>query len=289
MTWQVLISLYMVLGTAAYLLRRSLATKPISEHNKLINGFFFLCVLYPLGLIVAALSSPDLSIGWLNLVFLLVGSGVFPLIMVMAFRASKDIDAGLYTILNNLTPIIIIVAASVLLHETLSGRQMIGAAVIISSAFLATLPRLNHSYKNPSTGLLFALASVSLLGLAIVYERWMLSRIDYGAYLVFAWGSQAIWMTAIAWPERKYIHLLRAKGNFKKVLGYGLTNAFKGLAFVGALKVSGNAALVGASSSFMAVLVVISAYFVLKEKEHLWLKVASAFVGASGLIILNTA
>ncbi len=287
MTWQILISIYLVLGTAAYLLRRSLA-KRISEHNKLINGFFFLCVLYPLGLIVAAFSSPDLSVGWLNMFFLLAGSGVFPLIMVMAFRASKDVDAGLYTILNNLTPIITIVAASLLIHETLNGRQMVGAAVIISSAFLATLPKLNHHRKNPSSGLLFALASVSLLGLAIVYERWMLTRIDYGAYLVLGWGSQTMWMVIMAWPERKYIHLLRTKENRNKVIGYGITNAFKGLTFVSALKVSGNASLVGASSSFMAVLVVISAYFILKENEHLWLKVSAAIVGSSGLIILNT-
>lgn len=277
----------MVLGTAAYLLRRSLA-KRISEHNKLINGFFFLCVLYPLGLIVAAFTSPNLNVGWLNLFFLLVGSGMFPLIMVMAFRASKDIDAGLYTILNNITPIITIVAASLLIHETLNGRQMVGAAVIISSAFLATLPRLNHHRKNSSTGLLFALASVSLLGLAIVYERWMLTRVDYGAYLILGWGAQTLWMVAMAWPERQYIHLLKTKDNLNKVLGYGLTNAFKGLAFVSALRVSGNASLVGAFSSFMAVLVVISAYFVLKENEYLGIKAASAVVGAGGLIILNT-
>jgi drug/metabolite transporter (DMT)-like permease len=288
MSWQLLISAYLLLGTAAYLLRRSLAQR-LFEHNKLINGFFFLCVLYPLGLIVACFSSPDLKIGWLNLFFLLAGSVIFPLIVVMAFRANKDIDAGLYTILNNVTPIITILAATILLNETLNGRQMLGAAVIISSAFLATLPKLNHHRKNSSAGLLFALASVSLLGLAIVYERWMLTRIDYGAYLGFGGGAQTLWMTIIAWPERKYVSLLKTKGNSRKILAYGVTNAFKGLTFVSALKLSGNASLVGASSSFMAVLVVLSAYFVLKENEHLWLKIASAVIGAGGLIILNTA
>lgn len=288
MTWQLLISLYLVLGTAAYLLRRSLAQR-LTEHNKLINGFFFLCVLYPLGLIVAAFSSPDLNVGWLNVFLLLIGSGLFPIIMVMAFRASRNVDAGLYTILNNITPIVTIIAASLLLNETLNNRQMLGATIIISSAFLATLPKLNHHRKNSSGGLMFALGSVTLLGLAIVYERWMLTRVDYGAYLVLGWGSQTLWMVVMAWPERKYIKLLSKNENLQKILGYGLTNAFKGLAFVSALKVSGNASLVGASSSFMAVLVVISAYFVLRENEHLWLKVTSAVIGSGGLVILNTA
>ncbi len=288
MTWQLLITGYLILGTAAYLLRRKLATT-LKQHNRLINGFFFIVVLYPLGLIVASFSNPNLSIGWQNLLILLIGSGVFPLINLLAFRASKDVDAGLYTILNNLTPIITIVAASILLNETLNSQQQLGAVIIITSTFLATLPRLRHRSTSSSSGLAFALVSVSLLGLAIVFERWMLTRIDFGAYLVFGWGAQTLWMTIAAWPERRNIKILKDKSTFWPILGYGITNAFKGLCFVGALKLSGNASLVGASASFMAVLVVLSAYFVLKEKEWLWFKIGAAVLGTVGLIILNVA
>lgn len=288
MTWQLLITGYLILGTASYLLRRKLATT-LKQHNRLINGFFFIVVLYPLGLIVASLSNPNLSIGWQNLLILLIGSGVFPLINLLSFRASKDVDAGLYTILNNLTPIITILAASILLNETLNSQQQLGAAIIISSTFLATVPRLRHRSTSGSSGLAFALLSVSLLGLAIVFERWMLTRIDFGAYLVFGWGAQTLWMTITAWPERRNIKILKDRSNFWPVLGYGLTNAFKGLCFVGALKLSANVSLVGASASFMAVLVVLSAYFVLKEKEWLWFKIGAAVLGTVGLIILNVA
>ena len=261
----------------------------LTKHNRLVNGFFFIAVLYPLGLIVASFSSPNLSIGWLNVVFLAAGSGIFPLINLLAFRANKDVDAGLYTILNNLTPIITIVAASLLLQERLNDQQLLGAAIIITSTFLATLPRLQKRSASSSTGMLFALASVSLLGLAIVYERWMLTRIDFGAYLVFGWGAQTLWMSVLAWPERKNIKILREKKNFLPILSYGVTNAFKGLCFVAALKLSGNASVVGAFASFMAVMVVLSAYFILNEKEGLLFKIGAALIGTFGLIILNTA
>jgi drug/metabolite transporter (DMT)-like permease len=217
----------------------------------------------------------------------LVGSGVFPLINLLAFKASKDVDAGLYTILNNLTPIVTIIAATTLLNESLNNQQLLGATIIISSTILATVPRLRHRVTSSSKGLVYALMSVSLLGMAIVYERWMLTRMDFGAYLVFGWGAQTLWMTILAWPERKHIGFFRKKKNFWSAFAYGATNALKGLSFVAALKLSNNASVVGASASFMAILVVMAAYIVLKEKEWLWFKIAAAVLGASGLIILS--
>ncbi len=287
MSWQILLSGYLILGTAAYLIRRRLA-QTFAEHNRLVNGFFFIAVLYPIGLIVAAINQPSLHIGWLNFCLLIGGSFVWPVINLLAYRSNKDVDAGLYTILNNLTPIVTIITAWWLLNEKLTDRQLLGATVILVSTFLATLPRLRHRSTSKSAGLIFALASVTLLGLAIVYERYMLTRMDFGAYLVYGWGAQTFWMALLAWPERKNIHLLKNKKIALPIIGYGLTNALKGLCFVSALRLSGNASLVSAFSSFMAVLVVLAAYYVLKEKEWLWFKVAAAFIGAAGLIILNT-
>lgn len=286
MTWQILATGYLVLGTSAYLLRRNLA-QTLTEHNRLINGFFFLVTLYPLGLIIASFTSPNLAIGWYNLIFVLIGSMSFPLINVLAFKANEHVDAGLYTILNNITPIVTIVTASILLQESLNNQQLLGAIIIIASAFLVTLPRLHRNFKSDSRGIVLALASVTILGLAIVFERWMLTRIDFGAYLVYGWGAQTLWMTIYAWPDRKYIPLLRNPKMFWPILAYGLANAFKGICFVGALKLSGNASLVSAFASFMAVTVVISAYFVLKEREALWLKIGAAGLGTIGLLILN--
>ena len=288
MTWQILMTSYLILGTAAFLLRRHLATT-LEEHNRLINGFFFLVILYPLGLIVALSGNSNFSISWQNLLILLIGSGVFPLINLLAFRASKDVDAGLYTILNNLTPIITIVTASILLNETLNNQQQLGAIIVIASTFFIALPRLRRHSNSSSNGLMFAVISVSLLGLAIVYERWMLTRIDFETYLVCGWGAQTLWLAIVAWPERHNLKILKDRSKLVPILWYGITNAFKGLCFVGALKLSGNASLVGATTSFMAVLVVMSAYFVLKEKEWLWFKIGAATMGSVGLIILSLA
>lgn len=287
MTWQLLLTGYLFLGTAAYLIRRKLA-QLIPEHNRFVNWFFFLGVLYPVGLIVALVAHPNLHIGWANGLILLIGELVFPLINILAYRASKDLDAGFYTILNNLTPIITITSAWLLLNEGLNSRQLLGATVIIMSTFLVSLPNLLKRSRSKSLGFAFGLASVSLLGLAITFERYMLTRVDFGAYLVYGWGAQTLWMTILAWRERRHISLLKQKKIAIPIVGYGITNTFKGLCFVAALRLSGNASIVSAFSSFMAVLVVLAAYFALKEKEWLIFKVSAALIGSVGLIILNS-
>lgn len=73
MTWQLLLTVYLLLNTASYLLQRKLG-QTLAEHKRLVSGFFFLVIHYPMGLLVAAYGSPNLSIGWLNILLLLVGS-----------------------------------------------------------------------------------------------------------------------------------------------------------------------------------------------------------------------
>jgi len=285
MAWQVLLIVYLAFSTAVYLLRRRLA-QLIPEHNRFVNWFMFLWVLYPVGLITALFIRPDLAIGWANLALLLVGELIFPSVNVLAYRASKEIDAGLYTILTNLAPIITVTSAWLLLHEGLTGRQLMGAGVILFSAVLASSPNFFKRHRANLTGLAFALMSVLLLGLGITYERFMLTRMEFGAYLVFGWGSQALWMTILGWRERKNIDLLRRPVVAKLIIAYGLAFSLTGLCFVGALNLSGNASLVAAVRSFLAVLVVLASYFVLKERGWLLLKITAAVLGAAGLILV---
>jgi drug/metabolite transporter (DMT)-like permease len=286
MSWQFLIAIYLVLSTATYILQRKLGTS-LPSHKRLVSGFFFLIVHYPMGLLVAVFSSSNLAIGWLNAFFLLIGSWVFPVINIVTLRANRDIDAGLFAVLSNLTPIVTICAASMLLKEDLSSTQLVGATIILSSAFLVTLPGLRFRGRNIANGLMFAVMAITLSGLATVYERWMLTRIDFGAYLVLGWGAQSLWMAAATWPQRKQLKILKNKKHFPAILMYALAASIKGIVFIGALKITTNVSLLSAVTGFLAVMVVIAAYFSLKEKRWLWYKVGAATVGAAGLIVLN--
>jgi uncharacterized membrane protein len=116
----------------------------------------------------------------------------------------------------------------------------------------------------------------------------MLTRIDFGAYLILGWGAQTLWMTVVSWPQRKQLKALRNKKNFPALLSYALAASVKGIVFIGALRLTTNVSLLSAITSFLAVMVVITAYFALKEKRWLWYKIGAAIIGAAGLVILSS-
>ena len=286
MTWQLLLICYLMLGTASYLWRRQLA-KTFARANRLVNAFFFVVVLYPIGLVVAALTTPDLSIGWASFWMLLIGSVVFPFSNLLAYRANRDMDAGLFTIISDLIPVVSITAGWLLLKEGLTGQQLIGAGIILVAALLVTLPQLKHHMRNNPRALACAIAAVILVGLGFVFERYMLTRMDFGAYIMFGWGLQMVWGVLFALPERKSYKMLFDPNIRSKLWAYSLSCTFRGLCIVGALYLSGNVSVVMASASFLTVLVVVAAYFILKEKEWLWLKLGAATLGVIGLVLIN--
>lgn len=286
MTWQLLLVGYLVLGTASYLWRRQLA-RTFARANRLVNAFFFVAVLYPIGLFVAILTTPDLSIGWASFWLLLFGGALFPFVNLLIYRANRDMDAGLFTIISDLIPVVSITAGWLLLNEGLSGQQLIGAAIILLAALLVTLPQLKHHMRNNRVAMICALSAVTLLGLGFVFERYMLTRMDFGAYIVFGWGFQMLWGVVFAWRERKSYKILFDPKIRGKLWAFSLSSTFRGLCIVGALYLSGNVSVVMASASFLTVLVVVAAYFILKEKEWLWLKLGAATLGVIGLLLIN--
>ncbi len=286
LSWQLLITLFLFLSTASVLLRRYLATT-LAAHNQIINAVFYVGILYPLALLVTALSPAPIHISGLNLLLLFIGEWLFPFSLVLSFRASRQIDAGSYTIIGNLTPIVTIITAWTLLNEGLSGYKFIGAVIIILSAFIVTLPKLRAHKIDKNSGLMLALVASILLGLAITFERFMLTRMNLESYLVFGWGFQTLWMVLIAWPKRRELSILRDRKKLYYIVGYGLSFALGGLCFVSALKLSGNVSVISSIISFRTVLVVLAALIFLREKEWLWLKIGAALVGTAGLIILS--
>lgn len=286
MTWQLLLIGYLVLGTASYLWRRQLA-KTFTKANSLVNAFFFVVVLYPIGLFVASFLSPNLAIGWTSVGLLVVFGAIFPFCNLLVYRANRDLDAGIFTIISDLIPVVSVTAGWILLHETLTGQQLIGAAIILVAALLVTLPQLRHNMVHNKHALICAIVAVVLIGIGFVFERYLMTRMDFGAYLIFGWGSQVIWGVLFALPEYKQYRLLFDPKIRTKLLGFSISSALRGLCIGGALFLSGNVSVVMSSASFLTVLVVAAAYFILKEKDWMWLKLGAATLGFVGLLLIN--
>ena len=288
MTWQLLLTVYLLLTTVTYLIQRQLG-QTIPQYNRLVNGFFFLCIHYPLGLITALIIGFKVDIGWFNALTLLAIGAAFPLTDMLAFRASKDVDAGLFGILTNLSPVITISLAALLIAERLSPQQFAGAVIIIFSALLVSITAYNRSSKNTRVGIIIALLSVTLLGVDTVYESWILKRIGMGSVLVYGLGLQTFWMAIFAFPQRRHAGKVINRKYGPKVLALALSKSVKGIAFIGALYLSKSAAIVSAFTGFLPIMIVVAGFIFLHEKQYLKLKIAAASTGLVGLIVLSLA
>lgn len=286
--WQSLLILYFVFGATSYLLRRILAQR-LGSYNKLINAVFFAFFLLPGIFIIAPFFPHNLDIGGLNILLLLLGSLIFPLGNIIAFEANKRVEVGIFTIINSVSPVFTITLATLLLQESLSTLQLWGAGLLILSGSLAAFSQLQKAGKTSLHALSLCLLSAILIGVAIVYERFMLTRIDFGAYLVYGWGSQIVWAVILARRELSKLPELFSKklGARRILLVWGAASLLKSLSFILALKI-GTASLVGTASNFLSAVVVVSAYIFLKERKQLAYKIVAVTIGICGLLLIAT-
>lgn len=285
--WQSLLILYFVFGTTSTLLKRVLAQQ-LGDHNRLINSIFFLFFLLPAAIILSFFFPHNLNVGLLNLFLLLGGSIIWPISSIIAFRALKEVDASIFTIINNLSPVFTLAIALPFLHESLKSPQLFGIGLLILSGLIAASSQLNNHKRVSMNGIFICLLCAAVLGIAVTYERFMLSRIDFGAYLIYGWGSQIIWSAILAGRELKKLPKLLNKEAKKRqtLIVWGAASVLSSVAFISSLKLSGSASIISAASDFMSVAIVIAAYFFLKERQHIVHKWLSAALGIAGLLLI---
>ncbi len=281
-----LIILYFFFGAASYLLRRVLAQE-FSGHIRLMNSVFFICFLLPVGFVYALFVPHDLNIGWINLAILLGGSLIWPVVNLVAFYANKHTDVGIFTVINNISPVFTVTVALLLLNENLSLVQFAGVVLLIFSGIIATLAQLKGVGRAGLLGVGLSLLAAMLLGLAIAYERFMLNRIDFGSYIIYGWGSQVLWAATMSAKELHKIPSLFTRGTKTRELlfAWGTTSSLKSAAFLSALKL-GTASLVSSAANFLSVVVVIAAYIFLKEHDHTVYKILATAAGITGLFLI---
>lgn len=130
--------------------------------------------------------------GWMNVAFLIVGSLIWSVMNLVAFHANKHSDIGVFTVINNISPVFTISIAVAFLGESLSMTQYVGIVLLIFSWILATSTQIKQNKHSELLGVGLSLLAATLLGIAVAYERFMLTRIDFGAYIIYGWGSQIL-------------------------------------------------------------------------------------------------
>jgi drug/metabolite transporter (DMT)-like permease len=173
MAWIFYASGSIVLFTILFLLQRIIAVD--SRHQRAMAVIFnfiagvFAVIIF---LVTGAFRHFQFSrqpVAWVSL---LVASLAYALFERYRFKVAKVLDASLYTIIGNISVLVAFIGALLLYSEPLTTNKLIGAILIISSLFLASLNKSSGSQKSLKLhSLLLGVAVFSFLGIG-----WMLDK-----------------------------------------------------------------------------------------------------------------
>lgn len=289
--WLIALGINLILFVASTLLRRRYAqshTVPPSVSVALP----YLVGVMPLSVIAGLLFPHDISWSAWTVWLLLSASFLVAMFIWLSFMAIKHLPAALNQTIFQVRVLITILLGWLFLGEKLSSLQMAGALLILASGILAVWApaRAHRNGTSPHThlvkGVLLTLASAAFLGVGVVVEKAALQYMDIGAFFIYGFGLQTVWLTLLATQEyiRKDPPHISAKLMRESAL-LGTVVAGIGISYFIALSQANNVSLIASLTAFVLPLTAVAAHFILKERDDsklLWTAIA---LGVTGVII----
>jgi drug/metabolite transporter (DMT)-like permease len=292
MSWQALIILQTLLISIS-----TLAIRALTRQKKLVASIPALnavqsCIFYLGALCLLPLLEPVELSKIFNYWEWFVAGGILQAIgNLYFFKLLSHLDAGFSTILITSTTLFTIFFASIILHEELTLQQTIGGTVLFAGIFYGMIVARQHHKRIKNTaswrlGLLFGIFACSMLGLAMVNEKFLLGHVGRATYVVYGTGAQALASLAVALIIAPHGFRGLGKGSIIRLnLLSGLSRSIAGVLLLTALFKSNNVALVSVVTNFKLIVVILLAALFLKEHKHLPQKLLAALIAIIGLSI----
>ncbi len=285
MTWQLAILIHQILETIFALVYRDYAKKHPKDHF-VTNAVMYLATVVPFGIVWSitqggfSLDFP-VSIWW----FFGLAGLLFALGNIAAFKANTKVEASQFAIITRFRVVVIVAASWVLLGDTLTPLQFLGACIVFGSSLSAVL--LTRQKKRKSkVGIYTLIAVLSAVFMGLASEKYILSSVNLATYVVIGWGLQAFFMTLLANRQLTRVPALIKDGSIKTILLLGGLRTVAGFCFINALQLSDNASLIGSIAALQVILVVIGGYIFLNEKKYGVQKFVAASAAFMGVLLL---
>jgi len=284
MSWQILIGISVILYSVSVLLQRILLKNNKSEPIS-FSIFFQIGVALVIGIIVLIIQgripiSNIANISWSVLVMTIL----YALSNIFIFKSLKVTEASRFTIIFSSKTLFAIIGSSLIFKEGLTPIQWVGAVLIIVGVVAVSSSKLNLKFNK---GDMFALAAAFLFGLANTNDRFLVKFFDPYSYVVLGFLLPGV-LIAIFYPKK----IVNMKEYIKKTfifkmlllcLLYGLS----AVAFFAALSISPNSSQIFTINAFGAIITVVLAIIILKERDYLARKIIGAIISLAGLLLVN--
>ncbi len=200
------------------------------------------------------------------------------------FKALKQTDASKYVVIFQAHMIIPVIFAIVILGESFSIWQGIGALLILAGATIVTDGKINFKREK---GEVYSVITTILFGLAIANDFFILKTVDPYTFTVVSLLAPAILLSAIyptSFKNTKYI--LKSKDVLKQIIAGALFGLMVLTAYI-AYKVGNNAAIISPLSQTSTILTIILGVIFLGERENLPKKLLGGILSILGVIIVT--
>ncbi len=280
--WLILSLASVVIFTAVDLLMRVLAVK--SEQPRTFSFIFNSWgALFAILLFIGELPSLSLptSLPTSHLLLILIAIISYGLYERTHFSARKHIDASTITILFRLAPVVAFTGSLVFFGEHISGQQLLGAALLLSSTALVI-------HKNPHLRLhrplLIALFSAFALGIGWMLDKPGSQGIPASLYSFIMWVGP---LAMIALPSLSLTQLRReARIGGWKVALLAFLNVFGYFIYLKALTLESATKIIPITSS-SSTLTVVAGIIILKENTNVTRKIIAGVLMFIGILLLR--
>lgn len=278
-----LIFLYILLKSGGSIFRRALLRRENSADPNVTAVYFNLIagVLLLVYVFIVGFKSFDVAALWIWIVLNIVGAVVGD---ILQFNAMKYIGAGDFALVDSTRAVWTIIAATLLLSESLGPYQIIGALLILVANVVVLWPqRSNHPAVK---GLLLAAAFALVFGLATVNDRILFPLVDVVSYLAVAFLVQGA-LLALLYRKRMYRTTeLFSRRNILPFTGDVLFFVPSIVVMLEAIKRTDNLSVLSAWLPLSITVSVMLGAIFLHERLYLGYKLAGATIATAGAIIL---
>src|SRR3989344_2150565 len=273
MTWQLLLGIGIFAEVFGRLIQRVLLRDDRSDPVVYaIVQQFLAGVIVGVFAFINGFKIPNLSPIAINLLLM---PALYGLSITFIFKALKQTEASVFTILFASRAIWLILGAILLLHEVFIPKQFLGAFLIIASIVLVSWKK--QKIKAQKGEVFAILASVIFAG-AILNDAFIVKTFDVPSYVTVTYIASSLFILAMH-PRKIHaiIPLFQSKISRKILLLaciYGVTS----ISYLLAYKLGNNAAQLGALFQISSILTVLFAIFFLKERSSLPMKIAAGIL-----------
>lgn len=283
MTWQILITLCIILTAIATLLQ-----KVIMKDDKVdpIASAIFLQIIMSIitfGFLIISgntdFTGIDKIIPNLLVMMVLIGSFYFFL-----FKSLKLVDASLFAVINSTRAVFTIFTSTIILSEGLNLKQMTGVILVLLSIALVLLKRNQIKFGK---GELFCFSAAIAMGIAPTNDRMALFVFPVAPYIFLSSLLPALFLIITNLSSIPKMKVFSDSSIFSKFFLMSVIQLSTLALFLKALQIGNNSSQITIITESYIIVTVILGIIFLKETNNLKRKIIGSIIAFIGIILIG--